>query len=105
MTSDIRRIKQQGYLSRKLIKMSNTTIASCVAGAAFLYLYHVNRAMVQVPEEVRRVSPHRWTVEEIQAAYEKAVDSPADMVGSIPPKQNRRYIVTGGSGMYHCRPT
>ncbi|PKY04165.1 putative 3-beta hydroxysteroid dehydrogenase/isomerase family protein [Aspergillus campestris IBT 28561] len=79
--------------------MSNTTIASCVAGAAFLYLYHVNRAMVQVPEEVRRLSPHRWTVEEIKAAYEKAADSPADMAGSIPPKQNRRYIVTGGSGL------
>lgn len=63
-----------------------------------LYLLHVNRAMNHVPEEARHLSPHRWTVDEVKAAYKKAVEDPVDVRKSLPPRQGRRYIVVGGSG-------
>ncbi|GAQ44427.1 hypothetical protein AtubIFM54640_011144 [Aspergillus tubingensis] len=68
------------------------------SGLAVLYLYHVNRGMTGTPEEVSRLSPHRWTVNEIKAAYEDSIRNPVDVQKSLPPKQNRRYIVVGGAG-------
>ncbi|KAF7597518.1 hypothetical protein BBP40_003765 [Aspergillus hancockii] len=72
-------------------------LTGCIAVLA--YLYHVNRRLLTIPEEAQRLSPHRWTVNEIKSAYEKAVNSPVDVAKSIPPKQRRRYIVVGGSGL------
>ncbi|KAL3463807.1 hypothetical protein BJX64DRAFT_276229 [Aspergillus heterothallicus] len=72
---------------------------SCVGVLGFFYLYHVNRAMCIVPEEARSLSPRRWTVNEIKAAYKQAVHAPVDVTKCLPPKQDRRYIVVGGSGL------
>lgn len=69
-----------------------------LVGAAFLYLDHVNRGMVEVPEETRLLSPNRWTDDEIKAAYKKNLENPIDVTKSLPPKQTRRYIVVGGAG-------
>lgn len=63
-----------------------------------LYLWHVNRVMKRVPDEATKLSPHRWTVEEIKAAYKKSLESPIDVSKSLPPKQNRRYVIVGGTG-------
>lgn len=76
-------------------------LAVCLLAAVILYLYHVNRGMLQIPEETRLLSPHRWTIDEINAAYKKTVEDPVDVSKSIPPKQQRRYIVVGGSGMIY----
>lgn len=73
-------------------------IIASVLGLAAIYLNHVNTAMKRVPEEAQKASPHRWTVEEIQAAYNKSLESPASTTESLPPKQSRRYVVVGGSG-------
>lgn len=78
--------------------MSFILLVASIAGLA-LYLYHVNRGMTEVPEEARLLSPRRWTVEEIKEAYRKAIESPVDVSKSLPPKQHRRYIVVGGSGL------
>ncbi|CAI7652019.1 unnamed protein product [Penicillium bialowiezense] len=64
-----------------------------------LYLWHVNRVMKRVPDEATKLSPHRWTVEEIKAAYKKSLESPIDVSKSLPPKQNRRYVIVGGTGL------
>lgn len=69
-------------------------------GVATLYLYHVNSAMKRVPDEARKLSPRRWTVDDVKAAYTKALDNPIDITDSLPPKQSRRYIVVGGSGTW-----
>ncbi|KAL4946861.1 hypothetical protein BDV06DRAFT_218012 [Aspergillus oleicola] len=74
-------------------------ILFCIATCGFFYLRHVNKAMRDVPEEARKLSPHRWTVDQIQAAYKKAVHDPIDVTKGLPPKQGRRYIVVGGSGL------
>ena len=71
-------------------------------GVVALYLYHVNAAMKRVPEEARRSSPHRWTVDEVQAAYKHSLENPIDITDSLPPKQSRRYVVVGGSGACSC---
>lgn len=68
--------------------------------ATLLYLYHVNHGMTAVPEEARRLSPHRWTVDEIKAAYDRNVNSPIDVAKQLPPKQNRRYVVVGATGTF-----
>lgn len=69
-------------------------------GLAGLYLRHVNTAMKTTPEEALNLSPHRWTVDEVKAAYQKASETPVDVTRSLPPKQTRRYIVVGGSGTF-----
>ncbi|KAL4780939.1 hypothetical protein BJX76DRAFT_28034 [Aspergillus varians] len=74
-------------------------ILLCIAVFGILYLHHVNSAMCNVPQEARNLSPHRWTVDEIMAAYKKAINGPIDVVESLPPRQGRRYIVVGGSGL------
>lgn len=83
--------------------MAFALVAVCLLAAVILYLYHVNRGMLQVPEETRLLSPHRWTIDEINAAYKKTIEDPVDVSKSIPPKQGlgRRYIVVGGSGMIY----
>lgn len=63
------------------------------------YLRHVNTTMKAVPQEVYQVSPHRWTEDKIEAAYKKSLEDPVDITKNLPPKQARRYIVVGGSGM------
>ncbi|KAL3477882.1 hypothetical protein BJX99DRAFT_119839 [Aspergillus californicus] len=74
-------------------------ILSSIIVLGVIYLYHVNRGMCVVPEEARNLSPRRWTVDEIKAAYKKAVHAPVDVTKTIPVKQDRRYIVVGGSGL------
>jgi len=73
-------------------------ILLCIAVFGSLYICHVNFAMSGIPEEARKLSPRRLNVDEITAAYQKAVDNPVDVTKSLPPKQGRRYIVVGGSG-------
>ncbi|KAF9892764.1 hypothetical protein FE257_001166 [Aspergillus nanangensis] len=64
-----------------------------------LYLYHVNSGMAAVPDEALALSPHRWTIDELKSAYEEALESPVDVNKHLPPKQNRRYVIVGGSGL------
>lgn len=75
-------------------------LLTCLGGVGLLYLYHLNRGLKAVPQEAHRLSPRRWTVREIRAAFDNVVNSPVDVSKSLPPKQNRRYVVIGGSGMY-----
>ena len=65
-----------------------------------LYLRHINSVMKTVPPEAEKASPHRWTVDEVKKAYQKAIENPVDVNKSIPPKQSRRYVVVGGSGTF-----
>lgn len=75
-------------------------VTALVALTLALYLYHVNHGMTLVPDEALKFSPHRWTVEGIKKAYERNTDSSVDVTQHLPPKQNRRYVVVGGSGNY-----
>lgn len=63
-----------------------------------LYLWHCNRAISTSPPEAVKLAGKRWTKEEIQEAYKQAQNSPRDVRPYLLEKQNRRYVVTGGSG-------
>lgn len=83
--------------------MALSTFVTAVAVALTtltLYLYRLNSIMFAVPEAVLKVSPHRWTDDEIRETYERVCKTPIDYGKVIPPKLERRYIVVGGSGEY-----
>jgi nucleoside-diphosphate-sugar epimerase len=63
------------------------------------YIRHVERALKSTPKEALRQSPRRWTDEEIKSTYERISAHPIDIKPHLPPKQNRRYVVVGGSGL------
>jgi len=65
-----------------------------------LYLVHLNTKMSGTPEEALKISPHRWTTDEIHETYERIAKYPIDSRPHLPPKLGRRYIVTGSSGKY-----
>lgn len=64
-----------------------------------IYLWHVNRGMSGSPPDAAKLLSKRWTPDKVREAYEKTKSSPTDVSKHIPPKQGRRYIVIGGSGL------
>ncbi|KAK8195471.1 hypothetical protein HDK77DRAFT_471823 [Phyllosticta capitalensis] len=69
-----------------------------------LYLWHVNRGLGGSPQVVDRVAVKPWTEKELREAYDKLRQHPIDVTPHLPPKQQRRYIVTGGTGTYSYYP-
>ncbi|ETI23802.1 hypothetical protein G647_05608 [Cladophialophora carrionii CBS 160.54] len=71
-----------------------------VVGLGFsVFLYHINSVLSTTPEEVAKIAGKPWTDEVIREAYEKCRKSRPDFKKYLPPKQDRRYIVFGGSGL------
>ncbi|KAI1437985.1 3-beta hydroxysteroid dehydrogenase/isomerase [Xylaria sp. CBS 124048] len=73
------------------------------AGAALfflgvVYLWRLNWQLSQTPPEAARASPFRWADHEIRETYKRLQAKPIDWSKHLPPKANRRYVVTGGSG-------
>lgn len=64
-----------------------------------LYLRHVNNGMKQVPADAIKLSPHRFTEQEILDTYKKVTANPLDWTPHLPPKLDRRYVIVGGSGL------
>ncbi|KAI1424176.1 hypothetical protein F5Y12DRAFT_753496 [Xylaria sp. FL1777] len=70
-----------------------------VALATFAYLVRVNQQLSGTPEEVRRLSGQRWTPALLKETYERLEQHPIDYTHKLPPRLDRRYIITGGSGL------
>ncbi|KAI9150816.1 cholesterol dehydrogenase [Paramyrothecium foliicola] len=66
---------------------------------ALVYLVCVNSALTSVPSEVERLSGPRWTPEQLKSAYRDLEKKPIDYTHLLPPRLDRRYIVTGGNGL------
>ena len=69
-----------------------------VAALILLYLARLNYVLNGVPNTVRKLSGSRWTTEELRKISTELSENPIDYKEHIPPKLDRRYIVTGGSG-------
>ncbi|KAL0262499.1 hypothetical protein SLS55_001467 [Diplodia seriata] len=81
----------------RLFSLSNCAL--CISTVLLLlYLRHVNRALGGTPDEASRAGSQPWTEEELKETYQKMKQSPVDIRQHLPPKQTRRYIVTGGAG-------
>lgn len=79
-------------------------VAAVLACCLLSYLIWINHLLSSTPEEVRRLSPHRWTRHQVKETYQRLLDdkpptTPSTCASNYPPKLDRRYIVTGGSGL------
>lgn len=79
------------------------TTACTLIVFALAYLVNLNRLLSTTPDQIKKLAdPTRWTDKQIQTTYDRLRQSPittATYASHLPPKQNRRYIVTGGSGL------
>ncbi|KAL2266662.1 hypothetical protein VTJ83DRAFT_6014 [Remersonia thermophila] len=69
---------------------------------AVAYLVRLNQLLLGIPDEVAKLSPTRWTRDELVETYRRLETrpiTPATYAARLPPKLERRYIVTGGSGL------
>jgi len=64
----------------------------------FAYLWRLNKVMSQTPPGAVEASPYRWADHEIKETYKRIKANPIIWEKHLPPKANRRYVVTGGSG-------
>ncbi|KAI1333264.1 dehydrogenase-like protein [Xylariaceae sp. FL0255] len=76
--------------------VARALIVLAVLGGA--YLWRLNLAMSGTPPEAMKASPFRWADSEIKETYKRVKARPIDWTKVLPPKLNRRYIITGGSG-------
>ncbi|KAI1464807.1 NAD(P)-binding protein [Daldinia caldariorum] len=53
----------------------------------------------RTPDEVRKLSASRWTKDQLKGAYRRLQENPINYANKLPPKLERRYVVTGGSGL------
>ncbi|KAI0189088.1 hypothetical protein EV127DRAFT_110778 [Xylaria flabelliformis] len=67
--------------------------------ATLAYLVRVNRLLSGTPEEVTRLAGPRWTPDLLKKTYERLEKHPIDFTNKLPPKLDRRYVITGGSGL------
>lgn len=79
-------------------------LVSFAALLVLAWLYRVNSVLAKTPEEVEKIAGQPWTNDVIQAAYEKCRREGPNFQNDLPLKQNRRYIVFGGSGQSNILP-
>ena len=75
----------------------NTSVI-IIAALISLYIVRVNHLLKGIPSEVRKLSASPWTAEELKRTYRELEEHPIDYQDKLPPKLDRRYIVTGGNG-------
>lgn len=62
------------------------------------YLIRVNYLLNGVPNDVKKLASPAWTKKDLERTYNDLKSHPIDYTSQIPPKLDRRYIVTGGNG-------
>ncbi|KAI1411958.1 NAD(P)-binding protein [Hypoxylon sp. FL1857] len=67
--------------------------------SVLLYLWRVNQLLSGTPDEVRKLSGSRWTPDQLKETYKRLQEKRIDYTDKLPPKLERRYVVTGGSGL------
>ncbi|KAK0632487.1 hypothetical protein B0T14DRAFT_34574 [Immersiella caudata] len=76
--------------------------ATVISALLVVYLVGLNQLLSGVPENVRKLSPIRWSIPLLRKTYQRLEAEPIttrSYAQRIPPKLERRYIVTGGSGL------
>ncbi|KAI0126453.1 hypothetical protein BJ170DRAFT_628799 [Xylariales sp. AK1849] len=73
--------------------------ASALGALAFVYLAYLNHLLKGIPSEVRKLSGQHWETEQLRRTYDELDKQPIDYGAHLPPRLDRRYIVTGGNGL------
>ncbi|OTA97477.1 hypothetical protein M434DRAFT_391938 [Hypoxylon sp. CO27-5] len=81
-----------------ITKQTILGVIGTILAIGVAWVWKLNNTLKQTPPEVLAVSPHRWTEQEIRDTYKRIKAKPIDWTSHLPPKLDRRYIVTGGSG-------
>lgn len=90
-----------------LTKMPPTAVVlpEWIAALALLlvlaYFIRLDQVLGGTPDEVRKLAQRRWTRADLLDTYERLEKRPfttENYAQQIPPKLERRYIITGGSG-------
>ncbi|KAI1137700.1 NAD(P)-binding protein [Hypoxylon sp. FL0543] len=82
----------------QVAEWSVTALWTLLAGL-LLYFFRLNQLLSGTPDEVRKLSGSRWTPNQLRETYTRLQEKPIDYTEKLPPKLERRYIVTGGSGL------
>ncbi|KAL2136156.1 hypothetical protein VTI74DRAFT_5209 [Chaetomium olivicolor] len=85
-----------------LIEQLLLSAAAIVIVLLVAYLVRLNQLLLGTPDEVKQLAPKRWTEKQLREAYHKLEENPItteSYADRLPPKLERRYIVTGGSGL------
>jgi nucleoside-diphosphate-sugar epimerase len=72
---------------------------ACFGLVAFICLSHIDTALSTTPDEVEKLRAKDWTDKFVRETYDKCLRERPNFKRDLPPKQNRRYVVTGGSGV------
>ncbi|KXJ90269.1 hypothetical protein Micbo1qcDRAFT_164804 [Microdochium bolleyi] len=74
---------------------------AALALASVLYLWRNNTLLLRTPDAARKLAGPRWTPELLRDTCARLERAPLDLCdpGKLPPRLERRYIVTGGSGL------
>lgn len=77
------------------------TAATVAFVLVLLYLVRLNQLLLGTPDEIKTLTPTKWTKDLLRETYRRLEADPittSSYAKRIPPKLQRRYIVTGGSG-------
>lgn len=75
--------------------------ATIITTLLVLYLALINRRMRSVPEDVLKLKQATWTEKMLKETYARLEKNPVNVETTkdgLPPKLDRRYIITGGCG-------
>lgn len=70
-----------------------------IAAAFIFWLWLIDRGYKLGASKGVALSPNRWTKDEINETFERLSNHRLDWTPHLPPKQARRYIILGGSGL------
>ncbi|KAK4140046.1 uncharacterized protein C8A04DRAFT_32464 [Dichotomopilus funicola] len=79
-----------------------STAVILLTALVILYLFRLNQLLLSTPDEIAKITSPPWTDKLLQETYahlETNPIDPASYASRIPPKLERRYIITGGSGL------
>lgn len=77
--------------------------ATILATLLVLYIALINRRMRSVPDDVLKLKQATWTEKMLKETYARLEKDPVNVETTkdgLPPKLDRRYIITGGCGMF-----
>ncbi|KAI0012177.1 NAD(P)-binding protein [Xylariaceae sp. FL0662B] len=80
-----------------MIQMVSAAVVALIT-IGIVWVWKLNTALKTTPPEVLAVSPHRWTEQEMKDTYQRVKANPIDWTKHLPPRLDRRYVVTGGCG-------
>lgn len=78
------------------------TAVALVALVALLWLVNLNRHLCTAEPHFKKLVPGPWTRQQIKDTYDRLAKDPittASYAPQLPPRLDRRYVVTGGSGL------